>query len=52
MHVAPHFTLNVRSTFNGEFGNQFICRSGPIVWLVLSPELIAIDFNFWKYIKP
>jgi hypothetical protein len=49
---APaHFSLRVREYLNDQFPNRWIGRGGPVSWPARSPDLSALDFFLWGYVK-
>ena len=49
--APPHFATDVRALLDRNFNQIWIGRSGPITWPVGSPDLSALDFFLWGYIK-
>lgn len=49
---APaHFARIVRQYLDLVFPNRWIGRSGPILWPPRSPDLTALDFFLWGFLK-
>jgi len=49
---APaHYELNVRQYLDQIFQNRWIGRRGSVDWPARSPDLTALDFFLWGYIK-
>lgn len=49
--APPHYARDVRDFLNGEYGNRWIGRGGPVAWPARSPDLTPCDFYLWGEIK-
>lgn len=49
--VPPHYSDLIRVALDEKFPNQWIGRSGPILWPPRSPDLTVLDFFFWGFVK-
>ena len=49
--APPHFGLQVRNFLNDTFTERWIGRREAIEWPPRSPDLTALDFFFWGYLK-
>lgn len=46
-----HYARQVRAYLDGEFGDRWIGRGGPVAWPPRSPDLTPLDFYLWSEIK-
>lgn len=49
--AAPHYGRNVRNYLNAVFPDRWIGRRGAIEWPARSPDLTALDYFLWGYLK-
>lgn len=49
--ALPHFDVNVRDYLDLTFPEQWIGRRGFIEWPARSPDLFALDYFLWGYLK-
>lgn len=49
--APPHYSIVAREYLNEIFPRRWIGRGGPVNWPARSPDLNAMDFFAWGYIK-
>ena len=49
--APPHFARPVTKWLNNHFPNQCVGRSGPVAWLLRSPDLNPCNFCLWSRTK-
>ncbi|GBM39058.1 hypothetical protein AVEN_119759-1 [Araneus ventricosus] len=49
--ALPHWGSLVHDFLEETFPDRWIGRNGPTPWPPCSPDIILLDFFFWRYIK-
>ncbi|EFN79410.1 hypothetical protein EAI_04670, partial [Harpegnathos saltator] len=48
---TAYFSLEARNLLNDVFTDQWIGKRDTIEWPPKSPDLISLEFFYWRYLK-